>query len=133
MWCIEGFSLPKLCVACATERLETKDELQIHVKKVLSEFQALLSASSEGDRSGCRLCGVSGAPMWTPLWYVLIVLVNTPERYLTKPSHTGLLLSKDVSIAQLSLGGNKLPFHMAYLYMVQTQIYCLVSSADVVT
>ena len=58
MWYIEGFSLPKLCVACATERLEAKDELQIHVKKVLSEFQALLSASSKGDRSGCRLCGV---------------------------------------------------------------------------
>ena len=58
VWCIEGFSLPKLCVACATERLEAKDELQIHDKKVLSEFQALLSVTSEGDKSGCRLCGV---------------------------------------------------------------------------
>lgn len=58
VWCIEGFSLPKLCVACATERLEAKDELQVHVKKVLSEFQALLSVFDEGERGGCRLCGV---------------------------------------------------------------------------
>ena len=81
--------------------------------------------------------------MWTPLWYVVAgelhvllvvaMLVNTPERYLTKCSHTGLLLSKDVSTAQLSLGGNKIPFHIIYGIFVQTQIYCLVSSADVVT
>ena len=45
-------------MACATERLEAKDELQVHVKKVLSEFQALLSVSGDSDRSGCRLCGV---------------------------------------------------------------------------
>ena len=57
VWCIDGFSLPKLCVACAIERLETKDELQVHVKKVLSEFQALLSVS-ESNGSGCRLCVV---------------------------------------------------------------------------
>ena len=59
--------------------------------------------------------------MWTPLWYVLVVELcashgNTPERYLTKSSHTGLLLSKDVSTAQLSLGGNEIPVHMAFLY-----------------
>ena len=43
-------------MACATERLEAKDELQLHVKKVLSEFQALLSVSS--DSGGCRLTNV---------------------------------------------------------------------------
>lgn len=48
VWCIDGFSLPKLCVACATERLENKGELTVHVKKILSEFQALLSAASGG-------------------------------------------------------------------------------------
>ena len=57
VWCIDGFSLPKLCVACAIERLETKDELQVHVKKVLSEFQALLRVS-DSNGSGCRLCVV---------------------------------------------------------------------------
>ena len=56
VWCIEGFSLPKFCVACATERLEGKEELGVHVKKVLSEFRALLSVVGDGGRS--RLCEV---------------------------------------------------------------------------
>ena len=58
VWCVEGFSLPKLCVACATERLEARDELLVHVKKILTEFQALLNVSSDSNRSSCRLCGV---------------------------------------------------------------------------
>ena len=56
VWCIEGFFLPKLCVACATERLEGKEELGVHTSKVLSEFKALLSVA--GDDSSCRLIQV---------------------------------------------------------------------------
>lgn len=54
VWTIEGFSLPIFCVACATERLEGKGELSVHVKKVLSEFQALLSVSSN-EGGSCKL------------------------------------------------------------------------------
>ena len=57
VWCIQGFSLPKLCVACATERLEGKGELSVHIKKVLSEFQALLSVAIN-DSGSCRLSDV---------------------------------------------------------------------------
>ena len=56
-WSIEGFSLPLFCVACATERLEGKGELSVHVRKVLSEFQALLNTSG-GEGGGCRLTEV---------------------------------------------------------------------------
>ena len=51
VWCIDGFSLPKLCVACATERLEDKGELGVHLRKILSEFQALLSVARDGGSS----------------------------------------------------------------------------------
>ena len=46
VWCIAGYSIPKLCIACATERLEnySKGELNIHIKKILGEFQALLDS-----------------------------------------------------------------------------------------
>ena len=43
-----------MCVACTTERLEDKGE---HVKKVLSEFQALLSVAVN-DSGTCRLSDV---------------------------------------------------------------------------
>ena len=42
VWTIQGFSVPKFCVACATERLEAKSEVPLHCRKVLNEFQALL-------------------------------------------------------------------------------------------
>ena len=45
VWTIPGFSVPKLCIACATERLEDKGELSVHLKKVLGELRALLGAS----------------------------------------------------------------------------------------
>ena len=48
VWTIPGFSIPRLCIACATERLETKGELTVHVKKVLNEFRALLG-SGDGE------------------------------------------------------------------------------------
>ena len=56
VWCIDGFSLPKLCIACATERLEDKRELGVHLRKILSEFQALLSVSRDG--GSCKLSEV---------------------------------------------------------------------------
>ena len=47
VWTVPGFSIHRFCIACATERLESADELRVHVKKVLNEFQALLSATNE--------------------------------------------------------------------------------------
>lgn len=46
VWTIPGFSVPQLCVACATERLESREELAVHVKRVLAEFRALLRTSN---------------------------------------------------------------------------------------
>ena len=109
LWCIEGFSLPKLCVACATERLEAKDELQVHVKKVLSEFQALLSVSSNS--GGCRLSTVLSRErrvlehLCGLLFGMFYFDHSEPNCTRANHSSTGLLLSKDVSISQLSLGG----------------------------
>lgn len=45
-WTVPGFSMQWLCIACATERLENSEELTVHVKKVLQEFQALLSSGA---------------------------------------------------------------------------------------
>ena len=47
VWTVPGFSIHRFCIACATERLENADELGVHVKKVLNEFQTLLSATNE--------------------------------------------------------------------------------------
>ena len=47
VWTVPGFSIHRFCIACATERLENADELGVHVKKVLKEFQTLLSATNE--------------------------------------------------------------------------------------
>ena len=47
VWTVPGFSIHRFYIACATERLESADELGVHVKKVLNEFQALLSATNE--------------------------------------------------------------------------------------
>ena len=47
VWTVPGFSIHRFCIACATERLESAEELGVHVKKVLNEFQALLSATNE--------------------------------------------------------------------------------------
>ncbi len=48
VWSVTGYSFPKLCIACAIERLEnhSKGELSIHIKKILGEFHALLSSSA---------------------------------------------------------------------------------------
>ena len=53
VWCVTGYSFPKLCIACATERLEnhSKGELSIHIKKILGEFQALLSSAAHACNS----------------------------------------------------------------------------------
>ena len=53
VWSVPGFTLPTLCIACAIERLENKAELNLHIKKILTELQALLS---EGTQS--KLLGV---------------------------------------------------------------------------
>ena len=45
-WSIPGVSIPTVCIACVTERLENRGELSIHVKKVLGELQALLDSGS---------------------------------------------------------------------------------------
>lgn len=42
VWSVPGFTLPILCIACVIERLERKDELSLHTRKVLSELRALL-------------------------------------------------------------------------------------------
>lgn len=47
VWSVPGFSLPTLCVACVIERLERKGELRLHVRKVLSEIQALLAEGAQ--------------------------------------------------------------------------------------
>ena len=47
VWTVPGFSMTRLCVACAAERLENEEELSVHVKKVLNEFLVLLSTGAE--------------------------------------------------------------------------------------
>ena len=44
VWMLKGFSMPSLCLACATERLEDRAEVALHHKKVLGELQALMAA-----------------------------------------------------------------------------------------
>ena len=44
VWMLKGFSVPSLCLACATERLEDRIELALHHRRVLGELQALLAA-----------------------------------------------------------------------------------------
>ena len=46
VWTVPGFSIPKLCLACATERLEDKGQLSLHHKTVLGELLALAGASN---------------------------------------------------------------------------------------
>ena len=50
VWIISGFTLPVFCVACVTERLEDKRELNLHFKKILSELKALMSPGK-----GCEI------------------------------------------------------------------------------
>ena len=45
VWTIPGFSMPQLCLACATERLEDRSGVPLHCRRVLSEFQALLTTN----------------------------------------------------------------------------------------
>ncbi len=39
--------MPRVCIACAIERLESSSELFVHVRKVLGEFRALLGAGED--------------------------------------------------------------------------------------
>ena len=39
--------MPSVCVACATERLENRQELKIHKMKVLREFSLLLKSERQ--------------------------------------------------------------------------------------
>lgn len=48
VWSVPGFTLPTLCIACVIERLDKKEELALHTRKVLGELQALLG---EGNQS----------------------------------------------------------------------------------
>lgn len=43
VWTLKGFTVPTLCLACATERLEDKAELSLHHRRVLGELQGLLA------------------------------------------------------------------------------------------
>ena len=47
VWSVPGFTLPTLCIACVIERLETKGELKLHIRKVLTELKALLSEGKD--------------------------------------------------------------------------------------
>lgn len=47
VWSISGFTLPVFCIACVTERLEDKRELNLHFKKILSELKALMSPGKD--------------------------------------------------------------------------------------
>ena len=49
VWMVAGVSVPRLCIACATERLENKSELSVHIKKVLGEFRALLGSGTDNN------------------------------------------------------------------------------------
>lgn len=49
VWTIPGFSIPRLCIACAIERLENASELFVHVRKVLAELRALLGTGEGRD------------------------------------------------------------------------------------
>lgn len=40
VWTVQGFCIPQLCIACATERLEDSRELAVHRKMILNEFIA---------------------------------------------------------------------------------------------
>lgn len=46
VWTVPGFSIPRFCLACATERLEDKGQISLHHKRVLGELQALLAAGN---------------------------------------------------------------------------------------
>ena len=66
VWSITGFTLPVFCIACVAEKLEGKAELNLHLKKILSELNALMSGGKHcelltvlksGKRVFERLCG----------------------------------------------------------------------------
>ena len=44
VWTLRGYSVPTLCLACATERLEDRADLSLHHRRVLGELQGLLTA-----------------------------------------------------------------------------------------
>ena len=44
VWTLKGYSVPTLCLACATERLEDRADLSLHHRRVLGELQGLLTA-----------------------------------------------------------------------------------------
>ena len=46
VWTVPGVTMPTLCIACATERLENEHELVVHVSKILEEFAAGINCSS---------------------------------------------------------------------------------------
>lgn len=48
VWSVPGYTLPALCIACVIERLDSKVELTLHTRKVLTELRALLM---EGNQS----------------------------------------------------------------------------------
>ncbi|XP_064406867.1 meiosis inhibitor protein 1-like [Halichondria panicea] len=92
VWCVTGYSFPKLCIACATERLEnhSKGELNIHIKKILGEFQALLSSTAHA-------CNSSEQSFFSVL--------STDSRVVEHLCGLlfGLLQSHDATVAQSSL------------------------------
>lgn len=47
VWSVPGFTLPTLCIACVIERLDKKEELTLHIRKILNELRALLTEGSQ--------------------------------------------------------------------------------------
>lgn len=45
-WVVPGYSLPKLCIACAIFRLEKKGETEVCCKKILDELEAILCSGN---------------------------------------------------------------------------------------
>ena len=47
VWILQGYSVPKFCLACATEQLEDRSQVSLYYQRILEEFQALLTAKNK--------------------------------------------------------------------------------------
>ncbi|CAI8053235.1 Meiosis inhibitor protein 1, partial [Geodia barretti] len=83
VWTLRGYSVPTLCLACATERLEDRADLSLHHRRVLGELQGLLTAKDSS----------------------LVRMLSSDRRVLDHLSTTvfGLLVTQDGTTAQLAM------------------------------
>ena len=110
-----GWTFPKLCIACATERLEnhSKGELNIHIKNILGEFQALLSStahvcnSSEQSVLSTDRFKSSAASMWTAIWWetisALYSVVCMVRNYESTYMHVPAIVLRYIILAALQI------------------------------